>query len=67
MSALRAALLEWNINRVASVLVAGGVTYVSMRVTDGFYAGLALTVLLAVAVVGAWTIGTRIVDSSRRD
>ncbi|QCS43941.1 hypothetical protein [Natrinema versiforme] len=64
MSALRSVLLEWDLNRISRILVAGLAVFLARRVTDGFLTGLGATLLFLFVLAVAWEAAKRIVGGS---
>ncbi|OIB57213.1 hypothetical protein [Natrialba sp. SSL1] len=62
MSALRTALLEWDADRIVTVVTAGVAVYSSTQLTDGLVTGLALAICLAAVLGGSWWGVTRLVE-----
>lgn len=63
MSALRSALFDWNLNRVASVAVSGTAVFFAVRITDGLLVGIGVAVALAVVLAVPWWLHDRYVWS----
>ena len=64
MSALRAALFEWDRERIVSVVIAGVAVSLGHRVTDGFLTELGATVLFAIVLTTPWMLVDRLTDRS---
>ena len=65
MAGLRSALLEWDWNRVARVIVSGLAVFLALRLTDGFVTGLGATFLFLFLFTVPWEIATRLLDRLR--
>lgn len=65
MSALRFALLDWNLNRVTRVAVSGIVVFLAIRLTDGFLVGLGVAVALALVLDVPWWLYDRYAQSDK--
>ncbi len=65
MSALRAALFEWDLNRATRIAVSALAVFLALRVTDGVVAGLGATMVFLVLLSIPWEIAERFADRSR--
>ncbi|MFC6767903.1 hypothetical protein [Natrinema soli] len=64
MSALRAVLFEWDLSRIARILVSGLAVFLALRVTDGFLTGLGATLLFLFVLTLPWEMANRLSDRS---
>ncbi|QCW04599.1 hypothetical protein [Natrinema pallidum] len=60
MSALRTALLEWNLSRISWVLRTALAVFLARRVTDGFLTGLGAALLFLFVLALAWEAVSRL-------
>ncbi|SIS01461.1 hypothetical protein SAMN05421752_107139 [Natronorubrum thiooxidans] len=65
MSALRSALFDWNLNRVARVAVSGIAVFLAIRLTDGLLVGLGVAVALAMVLDVPWWLYDRYAQSDK--
>ena len=65
MSALRSALFDWKLNRVARVAVSGIAVFLAIRLTDGLLVGLGVAVALAMVLDVPWWLYDRYAQSDK--
>ncbi|OLZ42094.1 hypothetical protein A6E15_14445 [Natrinema saccharevitans] len=59
MSALRAVLFEWDLNRVTRIAVSALAVFLAQRVTDDFLTGLGATIVFLVVLSIPWEVTER--------
>ncbi|MFA9503224.1 hypothetical protein ACERIM_10620 [Natrinema sp. H-ect1] len=65
MSALRDALFEWDLNRVARIGCSALAVFLARRVTDDVLIGLGAMVVFLVVLSIPWDIAERLANRSR--
>jgi uncharacterized membrane protein len=65
MSALRSAMLNWNLNRVMRVAVSSIAVFLAIHLTDRLLVGLGVAVVLAMVLDVPWWLYDRYAQSDK--